>query len=109
MSDMCLLLCMQESAIKVQRRLRSKPRHPVQQAADIVEQVLATDGDMYLQTKQHTLPWWQLSLLDVKLFLIIILLLSIAFLGLIFWLMVQLIVSLTTRVFGGADEKQKVA
>ena len=45
--------------------MNGKPREPVQLAADVVERVMITKGDPYLQTKQHELPWWQLSLLDV--------------------------------------------
>jgi hypothetical protein len=53
----------------VQKRLINKPRHPAQVAADVVEQVLRTAAEPYLETMQHKLSWWQLSLLDVKLFL----------------------------------------
>lgn len=53
----------------MQRRLINKPRHPAQVAADVVEQVLRTGAEPYLETMQHKLTWWQLSLLDVKLFL----------------------------------------
>ena len=40
----------------------------MQVAAD-VERVLATEGEMYLETHEQHLKWWQLSVLDVKLFL----------------------------------------
>ncbi|DBB14407.1 TPA: hypothetical protein ACH3X3_004706 [Trebouxia sp. C0006] len=53
------------NAIKVSKRLTNKPRQPVQLAADIVERALATGGENYLETRQHRLSWWQLSLLDV--------------------------------------------
>lgn len=39
----------------------------MQLAADVVERVLMTGGDTYLETRQHALHWWQLCLLDVKL------------------------------------------
>lgn len=71
----------QASADKVSRRLRNKPRHPAELAADVVERVLATDGDMYLETMQHALSWWQLSLLDVKAFLLSAALLVVGLLG----------------------------
>lgn len=71
----------QANADKVSRRLQNKPRHPAQLAADVVERVLATDGDMYLETAQHTLSWWQLSLLDVEAFLFVIALLVLGVLG----------------------------
>ncbi len=61
---------LQENAQKVQKRLINKPRRSVQVAADIVEQVLRTGGEPYLETMQHQLSWWQLSLVDVKLFLV---------------------------------------
>jgi len=63
------LIWLQESAKKVQKRLINKPRHPAQVAADVVELVLRTGAEPYLETMQHKLSWWQLSLLDVKLFL----------------------------------------
>ncbi len=55
-----------QTRCRVTRRLRNKPRQPAELAADVVERVLITDGDMYLETLQHALSWWQLSLLDVK-------------------------------------------
>ena len=72
---------MQASADKMSRRLQNKPRHPAELAADVVERVLATDGDMYLETMQHALSWWQLSLLDVKAFLLSAALLVVGLLG----------------------------
>ena len=59
--------CVQASAVKVQKRLLNKPRSGVQLAADVIERVLATSGEKYLDTPEHELTWWQLSLLDVKL------------------------------------------
>lgn len=38
---------------------------------DSIEEVLATGGENCKQTMQHTMPWWQLSLLDVKLLLML--------------------------------------
>ena len=60
---------MQANAVKVSKRLLNKPRKPVELAADVVERVIATGGETYLQTYEHKLRWWQLCLLDVKLFL----------------------------------------
>ena len=40
-------------------------RHPAEKAADVVEKVLLTGGEQWLETGQHTLTWWQNSLLDV--------------------------------------------
>ena len=59
----------QRNAQKVQARLVNPHRTPAQQAADVVERVIATKGDDYLETQQHTLWWWQLAMLDVQLFL----------------------------------------
>lgn len=94
--------------MKVQKRLRSKARHPVQQAADVVEQVLATGGDLYLQTKQNALSWWQLSLLDVKLFLAATLLSVLALIAAIIWRLVQFGKSFCLKVFG-RDDKYKTS
>ncbi len=63
--SMFLIYCAQMNAIKVSKRLTNKPRQPVQLAADVVERALATGGETYLETRQHRLSWWQLSLLDV--------------------------------------------
>ncbi|DBB07554.1 TPA: hypothetical protein ACH3X3_009010 [Trebouxia sp. C0006] len=54
------------NAQKVSKRLRNRPRHPAQPAADVVERVIATGGEHYLETHQHRLTWWQLSLLDAE-------------------------------------------
>jgi len=74
---------LQENAIKVSKRLLNKPRKPVQLAADVVEQALATGGDRYLETQQHKLTWWQMSLLDVKLFLTILFIAVLLILGVV--------------------------
>ena len=54
----------QANAMKVSRRMK-KPHTPAQHAADVVEHVLATDGEDYLETAEHLYAWWQLALLDV--------------------------------------------
>lgn len=59
----------QKNARKLRARLVNPHRTPAQQAADVVERVLVTKGDNYLETQQHTLWWWQLAMLDVQLFL----------------------------------------
>jgi len=78
----------QEAAAKVSRRLHYKPRTPTQLAADVVEQVLRTEGDPYLQTQEHSLTWWQLSLLDVKLFLALGIVLILVMAGAATWALV---------------------
>ena len=60
---------LQRNAQNIQARLVNPHRTPAQQAADVVERVIVTGGEDYLETQQHTLWWWQLALLDVKLFL----------------------------------------
>lgn len=65
------------------KRLKNKPRHPAKLAADVVERVLFTDGDRYLWPHGDAMPWWQLSLLDVKAFLGVAALLIGSLVGLI--------------------------
>lgn len=67
----CCLI--QVAAAKVRTRLRSKPSEPVhvKVAADMVEHVMATKGEVYLNTYEHKLTWWQLSLLDVRFVLLL--------------------------------------
>ena len=88
---------MQANAQKVQRRLANKPRHPAELAADIVERVMLTGSDRYLDTLEPFLSWWQLSLLDVKLFLIACLLVFIALLYWVIHLLIQTTMAVWTR------------
>lgn len=53
------------AARRVSARMRSRRRHPVSDAIDAVEGVLATDGDMYLKTGDHLVPLWRWAMLDV--------------------------------------------
>ena len=62
----------------------------MQLAADVVEKVLATDGEMYLDTREHELTWLQLSLLDVKLFLLFVAALTLSLLVAVVFVMVRL-------------------
>ncbi len=80
-----VLMRMQANAQQVQKRM-SNPRTPAERAADIVEQVLATNGEDYLETRQSKLYWWQLALLDVKLFLGVAVSLLLCCAGLILYL-----------------------
>ena len=57
-------MCCQERAEVLQRRLQ-QPRAPVQLAADVVEKVILTGGEPYLDTRESSLHWTQLALLDV--------------------------------------------
>lgn len=61
-------------------------------AADIVERVMATGGDPYLNTKERDLSWWQLSLLDVKAFLLLVVTLTAGLLVGILWLVARCLV-----------------
>ena len=70
----------------------NNPRHPVELAADIVERVMATGGDPYLNTKERDLSWWQLSLLDVKAFLLLVVTLTAGLLVGILWLVARCLV-----------------
>lgn len=79
----------QDNAKTVQRRLLSKRRQPVELAADVIEHVLETGGEPYMRTKENTLSWWQLSLLDVKLFLAARVALPVGLLLLAIWLVVN--------------------
>ena len=106
------VFCLQKNAIKVSKRLSNRPRKPVQLAADIVERALLTEGDRYLETHQHKLTWWQLSLLDVKVFLVMVI---VAALALLAFLMMALGKALTrlshqlwqnSSVLGGKDKVQ---
>ncbi len=74
------------------KRLLNKPRKPVQLAADIVERVLVTKGDPYLQTHEHVLSWLQSSLLDVKLFLALVAVMLLGLAAIIIWLCGKLLV-----------------
>ena len=58
-------------------------------AADIVERVIATGGDPYLNTKERDLRWWQLSLLDVKAFLLLVVTLGAGLLIGLLWLVAR--------------------
>lgn len=77
--------CVQNNAKRIQKRMLNKRRQPVELAADVVEHVLDTEGDLYMHTKQHALSWWQLSLLDVKLFLATLIALPSGLLMLAMW------------------------
>lgn len=93
---------MQANAQQVQKRL-SNPRTPAERAADIVEQVLATNGEDYLDTRQSKLYWWQLALLDVKLFLGIAVSLLLCCAGLVLYLAFKVLrIALRWARFHGA-------
>ena len=85
---------LQDNAVKLANRLQNKPRRPVQLAADIVETALNSNGEQYLQTREHALPWWQLSLLDVKAFLFLIVMIGLSVLALIVWVACVMAVSI---------------
>ncbi len=92
---------LQANATKVQKRTR-KPRSPVQQAADVIEHVLSTGGEDYLETAQHLYAWWQLALLDVYSSLILGMLTALGLIGLLLFLLLQgmrrILSSSTTKI-----------
>lgn len=57
-------------------------RHPVQLSFYISARAIATHSELYLQTRQHTLSWWQLCLLDVKVFLLLVAAIGASFMAL---------------------------
>ena len=89
---------LQANALKVQTRLINKPRHPLQLAADIVERVMATGGDPYLNPKERDLSWWQLSLLDVKAFLLLVVTLAAGLLIGLLWLIARCLIFVAKTV-----------
>lgn len=88
---------MQANAQKVQRRM-IKPRTPAQTAADVVERVVATDGEDYLETRQSKLSWWQLSMLDVKLFLGVAIFAIVGLLGIVMWVVCKVLLKGALRM-----------
>lgn len=92
------------NAVKVQKRLINKPRHPAQLAADVVERVVATGGEQYLETQMGSLSWWQLAMFDVKLALALAAVLLVAVAASFCWLVVRLISSSFKRVFGAQQK-----
>ena len=96
---------LQAAAQKVQKRLLNKPRHPAQLVADIVERVVATGGEPYLDTQAQTLSWWQLSLLDVKLFLAVVVTALLCGLGGLLWLNARVLLHVGRKVLGSTHRK----
>ncbi|DBB11136.1 TPA: hypothetical protein ACH3X3_006595 [Trebouxia sp. C0006] len=96
------------AAQKVQKRLLNKPRHPAQLAADIVERVVATGSEPYLDTKAQTLSWWQLSLLDVKLFLAVVATALLCGLGGLLWVTARVLRHVGRRMLGRTWRKRAV-
>ena len=95
---------MQANAVKVQKRLSNKPRHPAQLAADVVERVVATGGEQYLETQMGSLIWWQLAMLDVKLTLALAAVLLVAIAASLCWLVVRLMSVSVKAVFGSRPD-----
>ena len=93
----------------MQKRLINRPRSGAQLAGDVIERVLMTDGEKYLDTQEHEMAWWQLSLLDVKLVLAVIVIVLLCLLCmLIWWLVVGLIaVGRLLIAYVTQGEKQK--
>ena len=87
-----------------EQRLR-KPRTAAQQAADVIEHVLATDSEDYLETAQHTYAWWQLALLDVYAVLLCLAVAALSLVLVAIWSISQAILTL----LGMRKHKNKVA
>lgn len=84
LTETSLLLPLQANAVKMQKRMHWT-QHPAEKAADIVEKVLLTGGEEYLQTGQHTLAWWQNSLLDVYAVIALMAVMAVALMSLAGW------------------------
>ncbi|KAK9835082.1 hypothetical protein WJX84_009440 [Apatococcus fuscideae] len=72
------------NAKKLQKRMQWT-RHPAEKAADIVEKVMLTGAEDYLQTHYHRPSWWQHSLLDIYGLLALLLALFVMALILVAW------------------------
>ena len=97
---------LQKNAQKVQTRLMN-PRSPAHRAADVVEHVIATGGEDYLETRQSSLYWWQLALFDVKLVLGLGVVVVVATLGFVVWLVYAAVRSAVTSVSSKKTQVQK--
>ena len=91
----------------MQKRLINKPRSGVQLAADVVERVLLTDGEKYLDTRELELAWWQLSMLDVKLLLAVIATVLMCILGTLTWWLVVGFLALGRLLFSYVTQVEK--
>ena len=99
---------LQAAAQKVQKRMLNKPRHPAQQAADIVERVVTTGGESYLDTKAQTLSWWQLSLLGAKLFLAVVVTALLSVLGGLLWVTAGVLIHVGKGMLGRIQRRHAV-
>ena len=59
---------------------------------------MATGGDPYLNTKARDLSWWQLSLLDVKAFLLLVVTLAVGLLIGLLWLVARCLIFVAKAV-----------
>lgn len=65
-----------ESAVRISKSIKLRPRTSIQESADWVEYTLAQGGLPHLRPKSLDLPFYQLYLLDV-LFMFVILLIVV--------------------------------
>ena len=98
---------LQANAVKVQKRLINKPRSGAQLAADVVERVLLTGGEKYLDTREHEMAWWQLSLLDVKLVLAVIVIVLLCVLCMLTWWLGVGIIAVGRLLIGYVTQVEK--
>lgn len=97
----------QANAQKVQLRLVNPHSTSAQQAADVVERVILTEGEDYLETQQHTLWWWQLAMLDVKVFLGLGAFATCSLLSLILFIIARSALSLVRYGIGSKPQRSR--
>ena len=83
-----------------------KPRTSAQQAADVIEHVLSTGAENYLDTAEPLYSWWQLALVDVYAAVVLGVLALLGFLLSAVWLLIRCCRSMA-RGLRGARMKAK--
>ncbi len=84
-----------------------KPRTAAEQAADVIEHALATDGEDYLGTAEHLYTWWQLALLDVYAVIAAAVLALLGVASGLAWLLWRICRALLRRGLGNSKLKTK--
>ena len=59
-----------QSAMRISRLLKDRPRSPLQETCDWIEYVLRHGGARHLRAQVFNIPWYQYYLLDVIAFLV---------------------------------------
>ena len=91
----------------MQTRLVNPYQTPAQQAADVVERVVLTEGEDYLETQQHALQWWQLAMLDVKVLLGLVTLAACSLLSLILYIVAKFALLLIRYSIGSKPQRSR--